>query len=269
MCKLKSRNYIAVTQKVLFWQQSIHQGTTFNFMKQIQRLHRSDRRWGAGRFKMSSVTFALQMSESSVYSADSSLTLYSDSSKCLLTFPWDLWTSKEHQSCPWQFTLCQISPRERGRSAASPTSWRNATSRLCSAPERKRLSLDLIKEPPLVVRSLFCTRILPISTSFGVWTKTKPGSPPVHWWQFGFTVTSDCCEADWRSLFTRLTWWKCHTALHQNKPNAIRLHLFSISSRCCLVPVAAHSVSSSSVSSCDLTVRSTRFFRSAHFWISA
>lgn len=124
-----TKTTLTVLQK--FWRQPLTSRlSSCNFMKQAQRLLCSDPRWTAGRFKMFSVTFAPQMSESSVYSADSSLTLYSDSSKWLLTFLWDCWTSKEHQSCPWQFTLCQTSSWEWR--AAPTTTWKNATSQCAS-----------------------------------------------------------------------------------------------------------------------------------------
>lgn len=94
------------------------------------------------------------------------LLLYCDSSKRLLTFPWDRWTSEEHQSRPWQFTLCQIShhERERERSAASTTTWKNATSRLRNQKEKDSSSASWNKCLS-VIQSYFWTTAVSLSTS--------------------------------------------------------------------------------------------------------
>lgn len=160
-----TKTTLTVLQK--FWRQPLTSWlSSCNFMKRAQRLLCSDPRWTAGRFKMCSVTFAPQMSESSVYSADSSLTLYSDSSKWLLTFLWDCWTSKEHQSCPWQFTLCQTSSWEW--SAASTTTWKNATSQ-CASKKKALERMSSCETSHLLSQTSLSSHILPHSFLFEQW----------------------------------------------------------------------------------------------------
>lgn len=160
-----TKTTLTVLQK--FWRQPLTSWlSSCNFMKRAQRLLCSDPRWTAGRFKMCSVTFAPQMSESSVYSADSSLTLYSDSSKWLLTFLWDCWTSKEHQSCPWQFTLCQTSSWEW--SAASTTTWKNATSQ-CASKKKALERMSSCETSHLLSQTSLSSHIFPHSFLFEQW----------------------------------------------------------------------------------------------------
>lgn len=160
-----TKTTLTVLQK--FWRQPLTSWlSSCNFMKRAQRLLCSDPRWTAGRFKMCSVTFAPQMSESSVYSADSSLTLYSDSSKWLLTFLRDCWTSKEHQSCPWQFTLCQTSSWEW--SAASTTTWKNATSQ-CASKKKALERMSSCETSHLLSQTSLSSHIFPHSFLFEQW----------------------------------------------------------------------------------------------------
>lgn len=194
-----TKTTLTVLQK--FWRQPLTSWlSSCNFMKRAQRLLCSDPRWTAGRFKMCSVTFAPQMSESSVYSADSSLTLYSDSSKWLLTFLWDCWTSKEHQSCPWQFTLCQTSSWEW--SAASTTTWKNATSQ-CASKKKALERMSSCETSHLLSQTSLSSHIFPHSFLFEQWENL---------WNAGPHAKQDRCDdilaqrLRWK-LIAGASWW--------------------------------------------------------------
>lgn len=148
-----TKTTLTVLQK--FWRQPLTSWlSSCNFMKRAQRLLCSDPRWTAGRFKMCSVTFAPQMSESSVYSADSfTVTLQSDS--------WHFYEIAELQKntkVVLDSSLC-VKPLLESEVQHQP---QHGKMPLRNVPVRKRP----LKECLLVKQAIFWARLVSVATSF-------------------------------------------------------------------------------------------------------